>query len=171
MMLGSVVGTITGAAFIVRVDPQWSGLGLGVALLVYALYALLTPNVQVPPQRQPWASPVVGLATGTVTGATGVFVMPAVPYLQALQLERDVLIQALGLSFTVSTLAMALGLATQNALHVQQLGMSLLAIAPALLGMWMGQKLRTRVSPLAFRRYFLLFLMLLGLELILRPFT
>ena len=36
--------------------------------------------------------------------------IPAVPYLQALGLSRDQLVQALGLSFTVSTLALAAGL-------------------------------------------------------------
>jgi hypothetical protein len=35
------------------------------------------------PRAEPWLSPLVGLATGLVTGATGVFVIPAVPYLQA----------------------------------------------------------------------------------------
>ena len=66
----------------------------------------------------PWAgrlSPFVGALTGLVTAATGVFVIPAVPYLQALGLQRDMLVQALGLSFTVSTLALAGGLAQDGA--------------------------------------------------------
>ena len=50
---------------------------------------------------------MAGAATGVVTAATGVFVIPAVPYLQALDLGREDLVQALGLSFTVSTLALA----------------------------------------------------------------
>jgi uncharacterized membrane protein YfcA len=48
------------------------------------------------------------------------------------------------------------------------LAMSSLAIAPALLGMWLGQAIRSRVSPMAFRRGFLICLLLLGTELILR---
>ena len=43
------------------------------------------------------------LIAGLVTGATGVFVIPAVPRLQALGFERDDLVQALCLSFTVAT--------------------------------------------------------------------
>lgn len=171
MMLGIVVGTMAGATVIVKADPQWSGLGLGLALVIYAVYALRTPDLHVSAACERWASPIVGVTTGAVTGATGVFVMPAVPYLQGLRLERDALVQALGLSFTVSTVAMGAGLATQGALHGQQLGLSLLAIVPALLGMWLGQKLRARVSPVSFRRYFLFFLIVLGLELVSRPFT
>jgi hypothetical protein len=103
MMLGIVLGTVGGAALLVRVDPRWSGLALGLALVLYAAYALVSPALSVPSRVQPWLSPIVGLLTGAITGATGVFVMPAVPYLQALQLDRDELVQALGLSFTVST--------------------------------------------------------------------
>ncbi|MFO1113179.1 MAG: hypothetical protein U1E38_00515 [Rhodospirillales bacterium] len=52
----------------------------------------------------PWSAP-----PDLVTGAT-VFVISAVPYLQSLGLDKEELIQALGLSFTVSTMALAAGL-------------------------------------------------------------
>lgn len=170
MMLGIVVGTVTGSALLVRVGPLWSGLGLGSALMVYAGYALLSPALSVSPRSERCLSPVIGLVTGAVTGATGVFVMPAVPFLQALQLDRDELVQALGLSFTVSTVALAIGLVTHGAFRLEQLGMSAIAIVPALAGMWLGQTVRVRISPKRFRQCFLLFLALLGLELASRPF-
>lgn len=170
MMLGIVVGTVSGAAFLVRVNPLWSGLGLGMALIAYAGYALLAPVLSVPPRAERCLSPVVGLLTGAITGATGVFTLPAVPFLQALKLDRDALVQALGLSFTVSTVALALGLITQAAFRVEQLGMSAFAIVPALTGMWLGQGLRQRIPPGVFRQCFLYFLLLLGLELASRPF-
>ena len=122
-----------------------------------------------PPRAEPWLSPLVGLATGLVTGATGVFVIPAVPYLQALNLDRDGLIQALGLSFTVSTVALAAGLAREGALPLAAGAASLVTLAPALLGMAAGQWLRGRVSAPTFRRAFLIGLLLLGAHLALRP--
>lgn len=170
MMASIVLGTVAGAALLVRVDPLWSGLALGIALLVYASYALVSPALSIPARVEPWLSPIVGLVTGAVTGATGVFVMPAVPYLQALGLDKDELVQALGLSFTVSTVALAAGLLMHGAFRLDQLGLSALVIVPALAGMWLGQKIRARISPRRFRQFFLLFLGLLGLELVSRPF-
>jgi hypothetical protein len=82
-----------------------------------------------------------------VTGATGVFVIPAVPYLGALGLERDELVQALGLSFTISTVALAAGLAWHGALPARTAGASLLALVPALGGMVMGGRLRREFGP------------------------
>lgn len=88
--------------------------------------------------------------------------IPAVPYLQSLGLSREQMIQALGLSFTVSTLALAVGLAGQDALGGQALGASLLMLAPALLGMLAGQWLRQRISALLFKRCFFIGLAALG---------
>lgn len=170
MMLCVIVGTVGGSALLVRVDPLWSGFGLGVALIVYAGYALLAPAFSVARIVERWLSPVVGLFTGVITGATGVFVMPAVPYLGSLNMDREELVQALGLSFTVSTVALAVGLFVHDAFRLDQLGISTMAIVPALIGMWLGQRVRMRISPKRFRQCFLLFLILLGLELSSRPF-
>lgn len=170
MMLGIVIGTVCGASLLVRVDQLWSGFALGGALIVYAGYALVSPVLSVPERIEPWLSPVVGLMTGALTGATGVFVMPAVPYLQALRLDKDELVQALGLSFTVSTVALAVGLLAHGAFRLDQWGLSALAIAPALTGMWLGQRIRARISPKRFRQGFLTLLLILGLQLASRPF-
>ena len=92
-------------------------------------------------------APLIGIATGLVTAATGVFVIPAVPYLQALRLAKDDLVQSLGLSFTVSTVAMAASLAHEGAFGGTDATLSVLAVAPALVGMGLGQWLRGRISP------------------------
>ncbi|MFP3632023.1 sulfite exporter TauE/SafE family protein, partial [Burkholderia sp. SIMBA_045] len=89
--------------------------GLGIALIVYAGYTLIAPAFAVPARLERWLSPVIGVITGIVTGATGVFVMPAVPYLASLNMNREEFVQALGLSFTISTVALALGLFAYDA--------------------------------------------------------
>lgn len=170
MLAAMVIGTVGGSALLVRVDPRWSGFALGSALIVYAVYALLAPALSIPRALEAWLSPLVGLVTGMVTGATGVFVMPAVPYLGALGLHKDELVQALGLSFSISTLALAAGLLANDAFRLSQLGLSSLSVIPALLGMWLGTRVRARISPQRFRQCFLLLLLVLGLELASRPF-
>jgi uncharacterized protein len=85
-----------------------------------------------------------------VTGTTGVFVVPAVPYLQALNLQKDDLVQALGLSFTTSTIALAAGLASHGAFHLTSSGASLLCTAPTLAGMFCGKWVCARVDPVMF---------------------
>ena len=169
MMLAIGIGTWAGAGLLAGDGSGWAATALGVALVLYALVGLAGPRLPVPRRAEPWLSPLIGAATGLVTAATGVFVIPAVPYLQALGLEKEDLIQALGLSFTVSTIALAAGLAGHGAFPLATAGVSLLALAPALAGMAAGQWLRLRVRPELFRRWFFLGLLALGLDLALRP--
>ncbi|WP_201862867.1 sulfite exporter TauE/SafE family protein [Microvirga soli] len=168
MMLGIVLGTVGGSFVLADGNTRWTTVGLGAALVVYAGFTLLARQLSVPARWETWASPLVGLTTGIVTGGTGVFVIPAVPYLQALGLRKDDLIQALGLSFTVSTIALAAGLGWRGAFQLDGLLLSSLAIVPALAGMWLGQVVRRKVSPETFRRWFLIGLLLLGAELVLK---
>src|SRR4051812_11895729 len=168
MMLGVVAGTFAASGLIAGKAGHVATAALGGALALYAVAGLLKPRLRVPAAAEPWAGPLVGVATGLVTGATGVFVVPAVPYLGSLGLERDDLVQALGLSFTVSTLALAAGLAWHGALPLAVTGTSLLALLPALAGMTLGGWLRARVRPETFRLCFFVGLLALGGELLWR---
>jgi len=165
MMLAIVAGTIAGAGVLAGNVAGLAKIGLGAALLVYALVGLAGIRLSVGACRESWLGPVVGATTGLVTGATGVFVIPAVPYLQAIGLEKDELIQALGLSFTVSTVALAVGLLRVDAWQANAVWASLLALVPALLGMQAGQWLRRRIAAATFRRVFFAGLLLLGATL------
>ena len=168
MMLGIVAGTLAGSGVIAGATAQMASTALGAALAIYGIVGLAKFRLRIPASTEGWAGPLVGTATGLVTGATGVFVIPAVPYLGSLGLERDDLVQALGLSFTISTIALAGGLALHGALPLAASGRSLLAVLPALAGMWIGGWLRLRVRPGIFRLCFFAGLILLGAELIWR---
>src|SRR4051812_31437363 len=172
MMLGVVAGTLAGSGLIAgTAAAHQAAAGLGGALALYGVVGLLQPRLRVPRRAEPWAGPLVGAVTGLVTGATGVFVIPAVPYLGSLGLERDDLVQALDLSFTVSTFALAGGLALYGALPLAITGTSLLALVPALAGMTLGGWLRARVRPETFRLCFFVGLLALGGELLWRGFA
>jgi uncharacterized membrane protein YfcA len=166
MMIGICIGTWAGVGLLSA--DQTAAAALGVALVLYSATGLTKLRVRVPARAEPWLSPLIGAVTGAITAATGTFVIPAVPYLQAMELEREDLIQALGLSFTVSTFAMAVNLFHAGALDMPNLTTSLLMLVPASLGMLAGQWIRTRISPATFRLCFFLGMLALGAHLALR---
>ncbi|HEY2136720.1 MAG TPA: sulfite exporter TauE/SafE family protein [Xanthobacteraceae bacterium] len=168
MLAAGALATVLGARWLGTVNSAGAVTALGAALMLYALVGLAPLRISLPATAEPWVGPIVGAATGLVTALTGVFVIPAVPYLQALRLDPEDLVQALGLSFTVSTLALAAALASDGHFHGPKLGASLLALAAAFVGMLLGQVLRGRMRPAAFRLWFLFGLMALGADLMLR---
>lgn len=147
---------------------SWSGVVLGLALVGYGLLGLTGWRPRVAPARQRWAGPLAGAATGLMAGVTGVFVMPVAPYLQALDLDKDELVQALGMAFTVGTLALAVMLSLRGEWHAAAAGGSVLALIPAIAGMQLGQWLRGRMQPALFRRCFFVALLALGAHQLIR---
>ena len=174
LQLGVVAGTLWAPVSLASLDAGLASAGLGAALMVYALLGLFALPLAVPRRSEGACSLVAGLMTGAVTAATGVFVFPAVPYLQALALKKDELVQALGLSFTVSTVALFGRLVMEGSLAMERLptGWSLLLPMPAaLLGMAAGQRLRGRVGEKGFKRLFFLGLLLIGIYMAIRGVT
>lgn len=165
-LLAIFASTIVASGVIASTKSSVASAALGGALLLYAAAGLCNFHLDVLPRTERWAGPLVGAITGFVTGATGTFVVPAVPYLAGLKLTRDELIQALGLSFTVSTVALGLGLLWHDALELQSISNSAIAIVPALLGMMLGGRVRRSVSAERFRRWFFIGLALLAVHLI-----
>jgi len=165
MMLGICAGTWLGSGLLTGDSTMLTAAALGAALALYAVLGLSKVTFAVPPRAEPWLSPLMGVVTGVVTGATGVFVIPSAPYIQALGMDKDRTVQAFGLSFTVSTAALAAALALEGAYEVSVAGASVLALLPAALGMAAGQWVRGRISAAVFRLCFFVGTLLLGLHL------
>ena len=139
---------------------------LGASLIIYAVISLRGWRLKLDPSHERWAGPVFGAVNGILTGLTGSFVVPGVMYLQSLGLSRDQLVQAMGLLFTVSTMALAVALGTNDLFPSQLALLSAGAVLPALLGMGVGQALRKSLSEVQFRRTLLIALLVLGVYIL-----
>ena len=168
ILFGICAGVWAGGGLLTADGGAQASIGLGAVLALYGLLGLTAVEFAVPARLEPWLSPLIGAVTGVVTAATGVYMIPSAPYLQAIGLQRDDLVQALGLAFTVATVALAASLVRDGALQISVAGASLLALAPALLGMVLGQWVRARVRPETFRVCFFVGSLLLGAHLMLR---
>ena len=163
LLLGIIVGSIWSIFPRLGQSEFHSEALLGAMLLLYGLYGLVAkqiPNLS----RYAWIlSPLIGYLGGALTVATGVVVIPVVPYLQSLHLQRDDLVQSLGLAFTVSTMCLAIFLQQNPVAHLEiDYLWSVMALIPALLGMWLGTRIRYKIAEQKFRKVFFCGLITLG---------
>ena len=162
-LLGGVIaGTVLGVQFLTRTNTAVVSLGLGLVLLAYAMIGLRALTWRMPDSMQRVASLGIGIVTGVINGATGVAVMPLVPYLNSIGLERDTLIQAMGLVFVVAMLTLAACLAWTGHFELGSARDSTLALVPVFVGMLLGQQVRVRLHADTHRRWFFYGLIGLG---------
>lgn len=171
LLLGIIVGSVWSVFPTLGHSKFHSEALLGGMLALYGLYGLFVKKMPDLSRHESWLSPIMGYLGGALTVATGVVVIPVVPYLQTLHLKRDDLVQALGLAFTTSTLCLAIFL-HQNPVEDIPIDyvMSAIALVPALIGMWLGKKIRYRIPEQKFRTVFFIGLIALGSYMILHQF-
>lgn len=165
--LATAVLTLGAGTFILtRVPEGVADLVLGLLMVAYALpmlagFSFLLRDMHVVP-----VGIAAGLVNGVFSGLTGAFVVPGIIYLQALGLQRDVLIQAMGLLFLLSTIALGLSLGGFGLVGGGGMLASIALVVPALTGVWAGQRFRRRFSDTAFRKLIQLAILALGLYLV-----
>ena len=171
LLLGIIVGSVWSIFPTLGHSEFHSEALLGGMLVLYGLYGLGAKKMPNLSQHETWLSPIMGYLGGALTVATGVIVIPVVPYLQTLHLKRDDLVQVLGLVFTSSTLCLAIFL-HQNPVEDIPIDyvMSTIALIPALIGMWLGKKIRYCIPEQKFRTVFFIGLIALGSYMMLHQF-
>lgn len=157
-----------GAAVLTRVAPPALSALLGGLLVTYALFSLSGVRPVLSKQQEQWFGPLSGCLNGIFTGMTGSFILPGIPYLNALRLPRDQLVQAMGILFMLSTCFLAMALGDNDLLSPQQGLLSFMGLLPASCGMVLGQRIRRRLAGNLFRVLFFLSLLLLGIYLVVR---
>jgi uncharacterized membrane protein YfcA len=167
---GSMAATAT--VGILGVGLLFSSLGspsttgwVGILLVLYSILAMTPWRPTVPRRAERWANPLIGLASGAVAGSTGVAAVPFLPYMQSLDMDRHELVQALGIMFVFITGMLAVSLALHGAYHLANSVAGIAAIGPTIVGVWLGQNARRRLSPETFRRIFIFGMLGVGLHL------
>ena len=165
LMAGTVIGIWLNAGMLTGPYARYGTIVLGVLLVIYAITGLSKLSFRVARSDEKWIGGIVGLITWLVSAATGVQVIPSMPFMQAIGMEKDELVQALGVFFTVATVALAFNLTSAGLLSASTALPGAVAMAAAFTGMFIGQAVRSRMQPEVFRRWFLIAMILLGLYL------
>ena len=152
-----------GTGILLTFDQRMLVVALGALLAVYALSSIAGWRLTLTSAQDRWAGPLLGAVNGVSCGITGITSVPSVLYVRALGLSRETMIQAMGMLFGLSYVAIVLSLWLRGTLNVEVGGLSALAVLPALAGMGVGRAVRLRTDPATFARVFDRVLLVIGL--------
>lgn len=168
VFLSVIPGVLIGLWILGSVDSRFASMVLGVVLCVYGIWGLRNIAFALPARLEKLLAAPVGFVTGIINGVTGSQVMPILPYLLALRVDKEVFVQACNISFTLSSAIMMAGLWKLDLVNSTVLWISAAGIIPAALGINLGGRLRQRLSEERFHKLVLILLIGLGLNLALR---
>jgi uncharacterized protein len=165
LMIGTVVGVWLNSGMLTGPYSRYGAVVLGVLLVIYAIIGLTKFSFHVARRHEKWIGAIVGVITGMVSATTGVQVLPSMPFMQAIGMEKDELVQALGVFFTVATVSVAFNLTSAGLLTAATALPGAVAMVASFAGMFIGQAVRSRLEPEAFRKWFLIAMIFLGIYL------
>ena len=163
--IGTGIATMLGLGLLTPEAAAIARKALGIALILYGVLGIARIEFRVPTSAEWWLGPLMGVLNGAVSTATGTFMVPVIPYIQSLGFDRDDLVQAQGISFSVSTLALSVVLLTNGTLNVGNAMVSLVAVVVTFVGMFLGQYIRKFIDPAVFRFLFFAGMLVLGVHL------
>ncbi len=166
MLLATVGGVIIGLWLLNLVPVIVATTCLGGVLSAYAIFGFFTPNFRLPAKVESILAPVSGLMTGVLNGLTGSQVMPVLPYLLSLNLNRNEYLQAINCSFSLSTIVMAIGLYKIGLLEVGAASITILSLPLVYIGTKLGGRVRNMLPDSVFTSFVHVFLFVLGASLI-----
>src|SRR5207253_376226 len=131
-------------------NARYGTIALGVLLAINALLGFSRLGLQVARRDEGWIGAMVGVLTGLISAATGVQVVPSMPFMQAIGMEKDELVQALGVFFTVATVALAFSITASGLFTAATALTGAIAMGGSFTGMFIGQAVRARMPADSF---------------------
>lgn len=166
MYLATIPGLLLGLWFLGSVDGAIAGVSLGIVLMAYCAFAYANPELRLPAHLERPLQPVSGILTGMVNGATGSQVMPSMPFLMALHMEKNRFVQTINCSFTLSSLIMVVGLSQMGLFTTEAVMVSIIGTIFAVTGIRIGERIRDKLDANQFRLAVLAMLTIMGVALI-----
>jgi uncharacterized membrane protein YfcA len=166
--LAAIPGLLGGLWLLNALQSSKSRAILGIVLCVYAAWALIQSDFRLTGSLERWLGVPVGFVTGFVNGISGSQVMPILPYLLSLHLDKKLFVTSINLSFTLSSLIMLVGLRRIGLLNSQIILIAISGIIPVALGIYLGGLIRQSISEKHYRTIVLVFLFVLGISLIVK---
>lgn len=163
-LIAGTFGGVLGTWFLAEASAAALSLTLAGWLAVYLVLLVRRTEIRLPDSLL--VSPVAGMASGVIQGATGISAPLIAPYLQALGLTREAFVFAIALAFSLFGIAQIAAILHNGLLTPDRAAHSLLALLPVVLFLPLGMRLGRHGGERVFRPVFIGALVLLELRLL-----
>ncbi len=141
---------------------------LAFALILAVVLMAFKPSFNIPPEKEPMTSALVGVTSGLLGGASSLMGPIVISYMMSLKLHRDEFVGCISVIYLNAAWPLYLAMWGFGRMSLDDIAYSFLAIIPMFLGLYAGQKIRHHLSEETFRRALLGFLSVVAVVLVFR---
>lgn len=166
LLIAGILGVAAGTWLLTALPESTLSLAVALLVLVYIGLRLAWPDLRLAESAGRGLAPAVGLAAGTLHGATGISAPVGVTFIHAMRLDRETQVFAVSAMFLLFSTTQLPALAVAGILTWPRLLESVFALAPVLVMMPVGTRLSRYISRLTFDRIILGLLTVIAAKLI-----
>jgi uncharacterized protein len=164
-IVGGLVGIPIGTMLLTYLNPAYLRCGVGLLLVIYALYGLAQPAVKVVPASV-FADTGIGFVNGMLAGLTGLPGFIITVWCQFRGWKKDFQRTVFQPVILAAMVANAISLGIAGAITADVIRLYLIGLPVMVAGLWVGFKLYGKLDDAAFRKIILVLLLIAGLGLL-----
>lgn len=164
------LGCLGGTLFFILTSTRIIELLVAIITVLYVVLSFKKNSKKLSQQIAKKLAPPIGLLGGFVQGTCGVSAPIALAFLNATGMKRVEFIFTISCFFGAMAAIQIVSLSFFNFMTWQLFLLGLLSLAPILLGMSLGDRLTKKISSQSFEKLILVFLILLSLQIFLKPY-
>lgn len=171
LLLTGCLSVVVATTLSLKGDGRLLAFIVGTLIIIYSVMSLARFKFPAPGAHEKFWTPAIGVIGGVLGGMSGMFAMPAVPYMQTLGLDREQLIQSIAIWFVAGAVVMLAVLGVNDTYNLELVILSAIATVTSLVGIWFGTMARGRMSDTMFVNVFLVAFLFMGVFIIYRALT
>ncbi len=158
---------VAGVWVLLAVPADVLRVALAIAIFTFVFQKLRQPDLMIPPATATRFAPLAGAAAGLFQGSIGISGPIVAPWFQCYRLGQSPYIFSIAASFGATGLVQIVVLALRGGFD-GRIGLAVLAIPSSLAAIWVGARVRRRLSGPVFEQLVLAVLTAAGVALVVR---
>ena len=168
LSLAQFFATVLTVRMTLELDVRYLNRMLAGVLVLAVVLMAFKPQFEVSPRRERWASALVGGFSGMLGAVSSLTGPIIITYMMALRLSREQFMGGISVVYFFGALPLYAAMFYYGRMGWGDIGLSLAALLPMAVGLYLGQFLGRRISEKAFRRFLFAFLLTMAVLLVLR---
>ena len=142
---------------------------MGVSALVFACSQLFKPNTPpLSPNAERILGPIAGAIGGVMGGLTSVWGPPIMMFIFMLKLDKETWVRSITGLYLIGAIPFVFFYIQNGVLEGDMMWLSIAACAPVMIGILIGERARKHINEGAFRKFLLIVLLIVGVNMIRR---